>query len=394
MTTFTLQVIDANDDAQEANDGSAFSRAANPLSIQEGATTANQISGGFLFRGVTIPAGATVTSATLSLKEDGFGSAPVGTIIYAEDVDDSADFLATADVISRARTSASVSWTIPGTGGAWNTSGNIASCIQEVVDRAGWVSGNALTVLVIAQSAGSTAAFNAISYDGGLGAGNEAKLEITYTTSGSTFPFARRTVAAAIPVEHDEPTRPISSRLMAAVLSAGTAALVPVLFGAELLRRRKRLEEHPDDERTAKQGNIAALLSPAAPSPPAFTLFRQPRAPLPELPADERIKRRTFAPLESTSVEPPAFTLFVRSRIREVVEEVGELVRRLFPWGTRTGLCTDGLPGSATFQISPRMPAAATFAGSAIGSAQYAPHGTATFEVNSPASATFFVEGC
>ena len=95
-------------------------------------------------------------------------------VFQAEDVDNAATFSATTnDISSRPVTAASVAWSPP----QWSTVGesgpdqrttDIASVIQEIVDRqpvgdqTGWVSGNSLVIIIT-----GTGKRVAESYEGG-----------------------------------------------------------------------------------------------------------------------------------------------------------------------------------------------------------------------------------
>ena len=100
------------------------------------------------FLSVAIPQGATIDSAYLHLRAEGTnGSATFYTKIKGEDVDDSAALSTQANADGRDRTSASVDWDLAAWNTAtWYTSPDIKSIIQEIVDRAGWSSGNDLTL--------------------------------------------------------------------------------------------------------------------------------------------------------------------------------------------------------------------------------------------------------
>ena len=100
--------------------------------------------------------------------------------VACEAVDNAAAFTTTARSIStRSRTTATVSWTPV----AWPTAGartadqrtpDLAAVLQEVVGRSGWVSGNALVLLVT-----GTGERIAESFDGG--APRAPVLHIEYT---------------------------------------------------------------------------------------------------------------------------------------------------------------------------------------------------------------------
>ena len=99
---------------------------------------------------LAIPQGSTIDAAFF--KVDGIttsGTSPQFLELFCEDADDAVDFTAPCDIDGRARTTAvtKLQWTPP----AWDPDFNIHLCIaplQEVVDRAGWASGNHAVVVL------------------------------------------------------------------------------------------------------------------------------------------------------------------------------------------------------------------------------------------------------
>jgi len=149
------------DDAEERLDSGAVSLTSSDLELVR--DSADQLVG-MRFAGVTIPAAAQIEYAWLELTTDESSTEPTTLTIQGQATDNAAGFAATAGNVSvRPRTTASVSWAP----GEWHTIGrvrqspNIAAVIQEIVDRPGWQSGNALVVLV-----GGSGRRVADSYDG------------------------------------------------------------------------------------------------------------------------------------------------------------------------------------------------------------------------------------
>lgn len=105
---------------------------------------------GLRFEGVNIPSGATVTEAVLEFTSVGDFNAPADLTISVEASDNSPEFTnANNDLNGRARESATRSW-IPGSWAATGTyeSADLTPLLQQVVDRAGWCGGNAVTLIV------------------------------------------------------------------------------------------------------------------------------------------------------------------------------------------------------------------------------------------------------
>jgi len=112
-----------------------------------------QKGGGMRFINVAIPQGVTVTNAYISLLEPWSGQTGVvvNSRISAERVDNAPTFADDADAFDARwanRTVVRVNWdNIPAwTIAEWYNSPNIKEVIQEIVNRAGWASGNAIVI--------------------------------------------------------------------------------------------------------------------------------------------------------------------------------------------------------------------------------------------------------
>ena len=136
------------------------------------------------FLNVTIPKGATIVTAYLTFTCRGSTSADtVNSKIKGEAADNAATFVNEADFLTRSWTTAVVSWNaIP----AWTldteyNSPEIKTIIQEIVNRAGWASGNAMVLLWedFDGNTVGTADRRPYSYDGSTT--KCAKLHIEYT---------------------------------------------------------------------------------------------------------------------------------------------------------------------------------------------------------------------
>lgn len=118
--------------------------------------------GGFRFPAVALAQGVTVLAAsvqfTCAVTSTGAGADAAIVVISGEDVDDAAQFAAANENISgRTTTTATVTWVLPPSTGAdaWvaNDRGpnqrtpNLREIIQEIVDRAGWASGQDIALL-------------------------------------------------------------------------------------------------------------------------------------------------------------------------------------------------------------------------------------------------------
>lgn len=138
---------------------------------------------GFRFTGVSIAHGLTITSSYLSLMGVPFEPLNTAFTMYGEDVDDSTVLEGGTLLDDRTLTSASVGWTTPDlTGDVYASSPDIKTIIQEIVDRALWSSGNALSI--ITEDTQNSVSCKCFDYSSG--AGNAAKLEVTWEAGGGT----------------------------------------------------------------------------------------------------------------------------------------------------------------------------------------------------------------
>lgn len=110
---------------------------------------------GFRIPNVTVAQGTTIGSAILAHDQlqnySGFGDL-TGVTLYGQAADNAAQFAVTSgDISGRARTTANVA----GSAIAANSpfSKDVTSIVQEILNRAGWVSGNAMAFLFISTGA-------------------------------------------------------------------------------------------------------------------------------------------------------------------------------------------------------------------------------------------------
>jgi len=154
-------------------------------------TSLHQYGSGMRFTGLTIPNGATITSAYLKVvcRLNKAGTV-VNTKISAEDVDSAPTFADDADAFDTRynnHTTEMVNWdAIPAwTAGIEYTSPNIGTVIKEIVDRTEWESGNDIVIFWEDFDDRSTHANYACrladSYDRGL---VSPKLEVTWEVEG------------------------------------------------------------------------------------------------------------------------------------------------------------------------------------------------------------------
>ena len=162
MSTLIIETsVSGNEDwdAHENADGTFTGDGAGSV-LRNSSTSGSQVHEARYFDNVTIANSETIISATLELVESkgGFGNGNVDCDIGLEDVDDADDFATTADILGRlpSITSSTVNWTETGlSADDVVVTESFHGALQEVVDRAGWASGNAICVLLRSKSSGT-----------------------------------------------------------------------------------------------------------------------------------------------------------------------------------------------------------------------------------------------
>ena len=182
-TVVTTRIASSTDDAEEGASGRIYRASTDLELVYDG--SAQTV--GLRFVKVAVPRGATVTSAYVQFKTDERTTVSTALTIRAQAADNAPTFLSTSkNVSSRPRTAASVAWSPPawkkvGEAGLGQRTPNLAPVVQEVVNRSGWVSGNALALIVTGKGKRV-----AESYDGTrTGA---PLLRVTYTVPATNQP--------------------------------------------------------------------------------------------------------------------------------------------------------------------------------------------------------------
>lgn len=109
---------------------------------------------GLRFNGIAIPPGATILSATIQFTVDASGDQPVEMTIFGENVGNAVTYTsADGDLSARTLTTANAVWNIPewastGDNGDAQKTVDIASIIQEIVDRGDWAMSNSLNIIL------------------------------------------------------------------------------------------------------------------------------------------------------------------------------------------------------------------------------------------------------
>ncbi len=178
-----VQIIDGSNDVEQRANGSMYFTSSDIEFLNDGGIQTI----GLRFESLNVPAGASITDATVEFEidETKSGSSPIEMVISAHDVDDSPVFANVVNNVSdRARTSAVVSWDIvnptPAVGQALSTP-DLSTLIQEIVDRPGWTNNNTLS-LIFEHTSGSGIR-TVETYDGE--AANAPTLRVSYSSGGA-----------------------------------------------------------------------------------------------------------------------------------------------------------------------------------------------------------------
>jgi hypothetical protein len=146
-TCFEVRVAGDEDDAAERSNGN-MALTNTDLALVDDPTV------GMRFANITVPSGATITNAFIQFQVDASSTGPASLTLRGEDVDNAVTFSSSKnDITGRTTTTASEAWSPAN----WNTVGaagtdqrtsDLTSIVQEIVDRGGWSSGNAMVFIV------------------------------------------------------------------------------------------------------------------------------------------------------------------------------------------------------------------------------------------------------
>lgn len=149
VASIDVRVSSGIDDVEESAAGEV-SRTSSDIELVADGTRGNQTVG-LRFRAIGVPQGATIVAARLRFVVDEPDAVSTSLQIRAHAVDDAPEFsTATRNVSSRPLTTASTMWAPP----SWSTVGqtqdspDLTSVVQEVISRAGWVSGNDMALIL------------------------------------------------------------------------------------------------------------------------------------------------------------------------------------------------------------------------------------------------------
>ena len=152
-SAFDVQIESDADDSEETVETGDVTLTSSDLDMALNAGELVEV--GMRFRDLQISQGATIHRAYLQFEADEDDPGPASVMIEAEASDDSSPLTSgNGDLSARARTTAWAGWSPPdwerGDAGVAQRSSDLAGLVQEVVDREGWISGSALTLIVSA----------------------------------------------------------------------------------------------------------------------------------------------------------------------------------------------------------------------------------------------------
>jgi hypothetical protein len=215
-----IRVSASTDDAEERDTGN-ISRGSSDLEFvfdRGGDQTV-----GIRFNEVEIPREAEILYAYVQFQVDETNSVATSLTIQGQDSDNAGKFLSSNNNISsRSRTAAAVSWapvawTTVGEAGIDQRTPDIASVIQEIINRSGWSSGNSLVIIIT-----GTGERTAESFDGDPTAAPLLHVEYTTDLSDTSAPVwdgltvglgsaADTTTGGSVTVEFDTASDDIAS---------------------------------------------------------------------------------------------------------------------------------------------------------------------------------------
>lgn len=173
QTTVTSQVNSGSDDVEEEVATGTMDLTSSDLELINDQSFRGPQLVGVRFTAVNVPQGATINSAFVQFDCDdgdvGFDTPTADLVIKAQAADDTVTFAGTtSELSSRPTTTASVAWSsipswVAGDGaGANEKTPDLAPIIQEVVSRAGWVSGNSIVIVFTGTGERTADSFNGV----------------------------------------------------------------------------------------------------------------------------------------------------------------------------------------------------------------------------------------
>jgi hypothetical protein len=152
------------DDAEESSTGAVNLNSADLELVLDGSRGNQTV--GMRFGGVSVPNGAVITDAYVQFQTDRATSVATSLVVQGQAADNPGTFAKTSQNISSRPRTSSVPWDLVP---AWPTAGaagvdqrtsNISSIVQEIVNRPGWASGNAMVIIITGSGKRAAESFN------------------------------------------------------------------------------------------------------------------------------------------------------------------------------------------------------------------------------------------
>jgi hypothetical protein len=214
-STLVIPITAGRDDAEEKTSTTgAVARGQKALDL--GVLSGVSQTVGLRFTGVTVPEGATIVSAYVQFQTRVATSNTANFTIQGEASDNASRFTTTArNISSRPRTTAAASWspapwTVVGEAGVDQRTTDLSAILQEIINRPGWTSGNAIVLIITGTGRRVAEAFEGA---------NAPELHIEYIVSGTT------TVAAVVSSSPEGP--PVGEVVEEVIRDLATSAESP-----------------------------------------------------------------------------------------------------------------------------------------------------------------------
>lgn len=183
VTTVETRVAASLDDAEEQVPTGTVNPSSDDLELTVDGSVQQLV--GLRFNRLSIPQGATITRAYVQFTVDEAKNVTGSLTIKGQAVDNAPAFAKVAsNVSSRAATATSVNWTPPawtvvGAAGVDQQTPDLKAVVQEVVNRSGWVSGNAIALVITGTGRRVAVAYDGVKVSAPL-------LHVEYSTDGTT----------------------------------------------------------------------------------------------------------------------------------------------------------------------------------------------------------------
>ena len=204
------QISQSSDDAEEAGPDATGShppgyidRTSSDIEFTTDKDTSAGYSGGtqkigLRFNTLNVPQGATITNATIVFRAVAADSPNTNTgatslTLRGQAADNPTTFTSTAwDITNRSTTTASVAWSPAAwTAGADYSTPDLKTIVQEIVNRAGWASGNSMAFIVTGTGSRSAEVVGQLRHEPAA-ADHRVHVAIANRRSATSWPPRRR----------------------------------------------------------------------------------------------------------------------------------------------------------------------------------------------------------